>query len=388
MTKELDTFQKHQKKIAIATLKMNDVGVSIMGGMTKAEARQFLTSIGYSENQIAKLEEQTMILKEASQYTLGSEVGLKDIVDDEFFGDKKRDKYFKDDILPILIDCIEGEFSLKKDGDTYYGKIEPDNDDELSSNQIKEILESKAPMEYFYDMISESFQDSEFDERDYIFKEVEKQFGGYADNYEDDDVLKAEDIYGEFEEEIEEWLQEHIYIDVDANHYLKQDIPVNLMIDSGDGNHDFTLNTLDGLLEYDEETEKYINIDDKAGVVWLAKIQGYSEEDVINAFNGEASSKFLKSLVSEVENCTTEMNAVTFLLTAELKDLFEYKKGESVDVPKGTICGLYDPWNGAGGTFEIELEKAIKVPGKVIDSYSIDGARGYSIEKIFGSTLR
>ena len=35
----LDIFQKRQLQIARKTLKMSDVGVSIMGGMTKAEAR-------------------------------------------------------------------------------------------------------------------------------------------------------------------------------------------------------------------------------------------------------------------------------------------------------------------------------------------------------------
>lgn len=56
--KTLDVFQKHQRAIAFDTLRMNDVGVSIMGGMDKPQARNFLRSIGYSENQIATLEHQ------------------------------------------------------------------------------------------------------------------------------------------------------------------------------------------------------------------------------------------------------------------------------------------------------------------------------------------
>jgi hypothetical protein len=37
-----DVFWNHQVKIAKDTLKMNDVGVMVMGGMTKAEAREIL----------------------------------------------------------------------------------------------------------------------------------------------------------------------------------------------------------------------------------------------------------------------------------------------------------------------------------------------------------
>lgn len=43
---KLSIPEQHQKRIAIATLKMSDMGASIMGGMTKAEARQFLSGIG------------------------------------------------------------------------------------------------------------------------------------------------------------------------------------------------------------------------------------------------------------------------------------------------------------------------------------------------------
>jgi hypothetical protein len=37
-----DVFWTHQVKIAKATLKLNDVGVMVMGGMTKEEARKIL----------------------------------------------------------------------------------------------------------------------------------------------------------------------------------------------------------------------------------------------------------------------------------------------------------------------------------------------------------
>ena len=42
----MQVAKSHQKKIAIATLRMSDVGAMVMGGMTKDEARAFLRSIG------------------------------------------------------------------------------------------------------------------------------------------------------------------------------------------------------------------------------------------------------------------------------------------------------------------------------------------------------
>ena len=45
----VDVFAKHQIKIARSTLKMHDVGVSIMGGMTKEEASDVLKKYGLKE---------------------------------------------------------------------------------------------------------------------------------------------------------------------------------------------------------------------------------------------------------------------------------------------------------------------------------------------------
>jgi thermostable 8-oxoguanine DNA glycosylase len=46
MKRKLDTFQKHQKLVALQTLRLHDSMVSAMGGMTKREARAFLRSVG------------------------------------------------------------------------------------------------------------------------------------------------------------------------------------------------------------------------------------------------------------------------------------------------------------------------------------------------------
>lgn len=55
--KNLSVPEKHQLKIARDTLKMSDAGAMVMGGMSKAEAREFLRKIGYSDTRIKKMEE-------------------------------------------------------------------------------------------------------------------------------------------------------------------------------------------------------------------------------------------------------------------------------------------------------------------------------------------
>lgn len=48
-------FDKHQKKIALDTLKMNKVMASVIGGMSHKEAIAFLRKKGYSDKKIKKL---------------------------------------------------------------------------------------------------------------------------------------------------------------------------------------------------------------------------------------------------------------------------------------------------------------------------------------------
>ena len=54
--KDEDVFTKHRRVIAIQTLKMNDQMANVIGGMTKAEAKAFLFSIGFSNKAIREYE--------------------------------------------------------------------------------------------------------------------------------------------------------------------------------------------------------------------------------------------------------------------------------------------------------------------------------------------
>ena len=97
------------------------------------------------------------------------------------------------------------------------------------------------------------------------------------------------------------------------------------------------------------------------------------------------------------------MNTVTFLVEMTLKDLMELNRliklqernGRFFDARKNPYCGyiiiekatetgLYDPWNGGGSVFEIELERDVKLPIKYIRSALPDGGDGYSIEGVYG----
>ena len=58
MKQNLSTPEKHQLRIAKQTLNMPDIVASIMGGMTKNEAREFLkTKMKWTDAKIQSFEE-------------------------------------------------------------------------------------------------------------------------------------------------------------------------------------------------------------------------------------------------------------------------------------------------------------------------------------------
>ncbi len=54
--KNRDVFARHQTKIARNTLRLTDAGASILGGMTREEARRYLKSVGWNEERIRREE--------------------------------------------------------------------------------------------------------------------------------------------------------------------------------------------------------------------------------------------------------------------------------------------------------------------------------------------
>ncbi len=253
---------------------------------------------------------------------------------------------------------LESEFRLNKEGDNYTQECYVDADDQLDDKAIKAILESDAPMETFFDQFEPDFNDSEFD---YIQKKVASEFQGYDAN----------------ENEIDEWLREHVQFYIPEDHYLNRTVCANLILDTGDGNYDFTLNNL-------------LNgegIDNESALLWLANQQGYTRDQLKAAISegNFGDSKLLKSIRAECANVTTHMNALAFFVKISIRELINYKENpHPITIKKGTSCGLIDVWNGAGGILEIELEKDIEIPQDKVRSFKIDGADGYGVDQIYG----
>lgn len=278
--------------------------------------------------------------------------------------------------------------------------------DELSDSNLYNIMVAYNPRENFDELIGEW--------------EFDAACGHYdAELY---NTIKSElseeetELYDENEDEIKDWIQDNFYFYYDKNHFNKE-VKVNLMLDTGNLNYDFTC---DNVLNYYGRTY-YGNkgeIDKDSSVLWLARQMKKVEklrdackrqyrDDNYYVDREKESDKFIESVIQELENLTCHMSTMTFLLTMDLFEYldlreamsnelnkypyqYEYKdrKGDGyIVISKDTMCGLFNPWQGGGSVLEIELDYDLKIPFKAIWKAEIETGKsnyGYSVDNVYG----
>lgn len=291
------------------------------------------------------------------------------------------------------LDTLSG-YCRQLDG-TFIYEIYADYRDEMDSKTAIRILQTPDPMCAFWEQLDEWYDDYVWRLRSELEQELERELtaadGAFPEGLPDDAADLLRDL-----------LQELVEYQLPEEHYLKQTFRVDVMVDTGDGNYDYTLNSVYPCWygSYDGR------IDGRAGIVWLAKAQGYTNAQPRRALRlGDMRDPegFLQSMRVELANLASAMSTVTFLVEMTLGDLMELNRlirlqdrnGHFYDARKNPYCGyiildkntetgLYDPWHGGGSCFEIQLEKDVRLPVKYIRSALPDGGDGIAVEKVYG----
>ena len=249
----------------------------------------------------------------------------------------------------------------------YYQDILADYRDTLSEDTIKEIINSENPLYAFNNLFYE--WDLDCYEYGELYKTLKRELG--------------EEIYEEYEGDIMDWVNENVYFNPPYEHYEKQEVLVNIIVDTGDGNYDYTLNNF---LNYCAPNIADLEIEKESSVLWLVEQQGYTKEDLIDVikFEYNKENKFLDSLNDELFNSCTMMNALTFSVKIELGELIDLLDDpRDIVLAKDTSCGLVDFWQGSGSLLNIHLDKEVVIPEECA-RVTIDGSVGYSIREIYG----
>ncbi len=264
----------------------------------------------------------------------------------------------------LRIEEILKENNIHKEGEQYQVDIYADYRDSLEHSSLVKIGEQdkETVREEFYSYFQED--EAIFEEQSHLVKLIKDDLSSEVEN-----------------DELMEWVEENVSFNFPYDHYLKQSVCVNVSVETGESNYDYTLNNL-----VECSQGKHWKLSNEGSLVWLAKQQGYNKVQAKKAIKnpGSIESKFLKSIFEESNNVTTHMNQLVFFVRMSLGEYIDLKEDpREFVVSRNTRCGLVDFWNGAGSILDIQLEKNVLIPAKKLTMH-IDGAVGHSVGEIYG----
>ena len=291
------------------------------------------------------------------------------------------------DIKELVKDYLaENHAWEKKDDGNYHFDIYVDYSDEIDDSTAQEILESDSPRDTLIERLWDWYQEQEWDIIDNLVDDFEKNV--------DPELFRQADIIedGNIDDYmIRDIFQDTVYIDYPEDWALSQEFCFNIIVSNGDDNYDFWLN--EHIVDEDGNVDKDA---EKAGIVWLAKQQGYTLDQVVEILkDGDVAEPktFLETVLQEVVNgygCEALTFCVKMTLgqAIALKERMEENPNGSIVLDRRVECGLFDPWQGGGSVLEIACEKDVEIPFENIWKFYIDERRSNrydSIHNVYGT---
>ena len=268
----------------------------------------------------------------------------------------------------------------------YHFEIDVDYRDEIGDSTAQEIIENNYPRDILIEGLWELYQTDEWD----IIDNLVDDFKAKTDpklledaNIIEDGNIDDGDIRNEF--------MGIVYVDYPIDWAESQEFCFNIIVSNGDDNYDFWLN--EHIIDDDGNVDKDA---EKAGLVWLAKQQGYTLDELVEILkNGDIAEPktFLETVLQEVANgygCEALTFCVKMTLgqAIELKEKMKANQNGSIVLDKRVECGLFDPWQGGGSVLEIACEKDVEIPFENIWKFYIDERRSSrydSIHNVYGT---
>lgn len=292
------------------------------------------------------------------------------------------------DIKKLVMDYLaENHAWEKKDDGFYHFEIDVDYRDEIEDSTAQEILESNSPRDTLIERLWDWYQESEWD----IIDDLVDDFKEKVDPKLFEDAVIIED--GNIDDYmIRDIIMDLIYVDYPVDWVEDQEFCFNIIVSNGDDNYDFWLN--EHIVDEDGKVDENA---EKAGLVWLAKQQGYTLDQVVKILkdgNIAEPNTFLETVLQEVANgygCEALTFCVKMTLgqAIALKEKMKSNPNGSIVIDKRVECGLFDPWDGGGSVLEIACEKDVEIPFENIWKFYIDEKRSNrydSIHNVYGTT--
>lgn len=178
-------------------------------------------------------------------------------------------------------------------------------------------------------------------------------------------------------------LEANIHSQVEADEIIHQDSMIKRLVEQ----QGFTMADLSAVAKdffYDFYEE-----DDKSELFESAHENGekISYDKRFDMFT-ETHSKFLSTVCQELDNMGYTFGVVTVLAKMSINDYAKMlQQGSEVTMPKGSMIGVFAPWNGSGSVLGIELDKDLTFKREDIYDTQIEGAKpdnGYTVNQTYG----
>ena len=291
------------------------------------------------------------------------------------------------DIKELVKDYLaENHAWCKNANGEYHFEIDVDYRDEIDDSTAQKILENDYPRDTLIERLWDWYQEQEWDIVDNLVDDFKEKVDPKL--LEDANIIEDGNIDDDM---IRDIFQDTVYVDYPEDWALRQEFCFNIIVSNGDDNYDFWLNEHiideDGIADKDAE---------KSGLVWLAKQQGYTLDQVVEILkDGDIAEPkmFLETVLQEVANgygCEALTFCVKMTLgqAITLKEKMKSNPNGSIVLDKRVVCGLFDPWEGGGSVLEIACEKDIEIPFENIWKFYIDESRSNrydSIHNVYGT---
>lgn len=275
----------------------------------------------------------------------------------------------------------------KKEDGNYHFEIYVDYRDEIDDSTAQEIFEADSPRDTLIEKLWDWYQESEWDIIDNLVDDIKAKTDPKL--LEDANIIEDGNLD---DEDIREEFMDIVYVDYPEDWALGQEFCFNIIVSNGDDNYDFWLN--EHIIDEDGKVNENA---EKAGLVWLAKQQGYTLEEVIEALNGNPAIHQMKPFLSSINNEVYNgygCEALTFCVemtlgqAIDLKERMKENPNGSIVLDKRATCGLFNPWDGSGSILDISCEKDVEIPFENIWKFYIDESRSNrydSIHNVYGT---
>ena len=291
------------------------------------------------------------------------------------------------DIKELVMDYLAEYHAWEKKEDGYYHfDIYVDYRDEIDDATAQEILNNDYPHDALIEKLWDWYQEQEWDIIDNLVDDFQEKVDPelledaniIADGNLDDGMIREEFMCS-------------VCVDYPIDWAESQEFCFNIIVSNGDDNYDFWLN--EHIIDEDGNADKDA---EKAGLVWLAKQQGYTLDQVVEILkDGDIAEPktFLGTVLQEVANgygCEALTFCVKMTLgqAIALKEKMKSNPNGSIVLDKRVECGLFDPWAGGGSVLEIACEKDVEIPFENIWKFYIDERKSNrydSIHNVYGT---